>query len=355
MNADQIFKKTMPFVWAKLLLGLVTVGIGVALFAFLMGLGWLFNSGGVTGIMFLIWLSAVGVVRFVVMHYFGYLVKAGHVAVITEAVTTGQVPDDQVAYGKQMVTQRFATSNIYFALDSLVSGAVKQIQRTVENVGNALDFIPGMDAVTGLAKFFIEISLGYIDECCLGYTFYKREESAFKSAADGVVIYAQNWKKLLKDAAKTMVMVVIAMIAVVFACFVTLGLLFRVLHWSGFVAFVLSIFIALTIKFAFIDSYILVKIMSSYMEAVPTTQLSVDLYSKLCGVSNKFKELFEKGQSEQPAYAAAGSAEHASPAGNNAFQQVKPIFCSACGAENGANTKFCVSCGTKLNREEDKA
>jgi len=346
MNAEQIYSKTKPFVWAKLLLGLATVAVAAVLFAILMGLGWLFNSGSVTGIMFIIWLSAVGVVRFIVMHYFGYLVKAGHVAVIAEAVSTGNIPDNQVAYGKKMVTERFATSNIYFAVDNLVSGAVKQIQGTVQSVGNALDFIPGMDTVTGLAKYFINISLGYIDECCLGYTFYKKDDSAFKSAADGVVIYAQNWKKLLKDAAKTMAIVIVAMIIIVFVCFGALGVLFRIMHWSGLVAFILSVLIAMTIKFAFIDSYIMVKMMTSYMEAAPETQISFDLYNSFCGISGKFKELFEKGQKEQPSYESAGSTD-------TSFKAVeavpKYIFCGECGAKNDTDSKFCAECGAKIN------
>lgn len=346
MNAEQIYSKTKPFVWAKLLLGLATVAVAAVLFAILMGLGWLFNSGSVIGIMFIIWLAAVGVVRFIVMHYFGYLVKAGHVAVIAEAVSTGNIPDNQVAYGKKMVTERFATSNIYFAVDNLVSGAVKQIQGTVQSVGNALDFIPGMDAVTGLAKYFINISLGYIDECCLGYTFYKKDDSAFKSAADGVVIYAQNWKKLLKDAAKTMAIVIVAMVIIVVVCFIALGVLFRVMHWNGLVAFILSVLIAMTIKFAFIDSYIMVKMMTSYMEAVPETQISFDLYNSLCGISGKFKELFEKGQKEQPSYASAGSTDTAF----KAVEEVpKYIFCAECGAKNETDSKFCAECGAKIN------
>ncbi len=352
MDASQIFRKTMPFVWAKLMLGLLTVGISAVLFAILMGLGWLFNSGGVTGIMLIIWIAATGVVRFVLMHYMGYLVKAGHVAVITETIDAGEVPANQVAYGKQLVRERFAESNIYFAVDQLVTGAVKQIQSAVDKLGGALDFIPGMDAVTGVAKFFISISLGYIDECCLGYTFLKKEQGAFKSAADGVVIYAQNWKKLLKDAAKTTALVIAAMIAVVLAVFIVLGLLFRLLNLSGVAAFIIACIIAWTIKFAFIDSYILSRMMVSYMEVAPTTQITIDLYSKLCGVSAKFKQLFEKGQAEQsetarPAYAEAS--------GTSAFKSASIItegfvFCGQCGAKNKTGTKFCGSCGAELNK-----
>lgn len=125
MDSNQIFRGTMPFVWAKLLLGAITVGVSAALLGIFMGISWLLNSNAVTIFFIIIWIISVGIIRFIVMHYGGYLVKAGHIAVITEAVTSGRIPDQQVEYGKQMVKERFVTSNIYFAVDKLVSGAVK--------------------------------------------------------------------------------------------------------------------------------------------------------------------------------------------------------------------------------------
>jgi hypothetical protein len=343
----------MPFVWAKLLLGLATVLISAVLFGILMGLAWLFDSESVGVVMFVIWISAVGVVRFIIMHYFGYLVKAGHIAVMAEAVTTGRVPDNQVAYGKQMVTERFATSNIYFAVDKLVSGAVKQIQRGIGKLGNALDFIPGMKQVAGLAQFFIELSLGYIDECCLGYTFYKKEQGAFKSAADGVVIYAQNVKILLAGAAKTMAMVLLGMAGITLGLFLVLGILFRVFAWPGWVAFVIALLIALSIKSAFMDSFILARTMADYMDVAPTTVITFDLYGKLCNLSSKFKELFNKGQKEepapQPAYAAAGGYTPAPmQTVSQAVPEDKPAFCGQCGAQNKRGAKFCGGCGAAM-------
>jgi hypothetical protein len=361
MKAGELYSKTMPFVWAKLLLGLATVLVSAILFAILMGLAWLFNSDGVTVVMFLIWLSAVGIVRFIIMHYLGYLIKAGHIAVMAEAVTTGRVPANQVAYGKQAVKERFVTSNIYFAVDKLVSGAVKQIQRGIGKLGNALDFIPGMKQVAGLAQFFVELSLGYVDECCLGYTFYKKEQGAFKSAADGVVIYAQNWKALLGNAAKTMAMVILGLAGITLALFLVLGILFRVFAWPGWVAFVIALLIALAVKFAFMDSFILARTMASYMGVAPTTVITFDLYGKLCNLSAKFKELFNKGQKEEPApqaaYAGAGAAAQTSPAPAQyqaavpvqaAGSEEKPAFCGQCGAKNKRGTKFCGGCGAPM-------
>ena len=134
MKPREVFSKTLPFCWAKLLLGLATVVISIVILALLLGIAWLFKSGGVGFVMILIWLGATGVVNFFLNHYIGYLVKAGHVAVITEAVVTGRVPDNQVAYGKQIVKERFLTSNVYFVLDKLVAGAVRQLQSGFEKV-----------------------------------------------------------------------------------------------------------------------------------------------------------------------------------------------------------------------------
>jgi hypothetical protein len=197
----------------------------------------------------------------------------------------------------------------------------------------------------------------------LGYTFYKKEQGAFKSAADGVVIYAQNWKTLLGSAAKTMVMIILGLLGVTLALFVVLGLLFRLFAWPGWAAFVIALLVAMAVKFAFIDSFILVRAMVAYMGAAPATVTTFDLYGKLSGISSKFKELWNKGREEQPvsqpqpAYAGAGAAvgrapitqaqspQAPEPAGNS---DEKPTFCGQCGAKNKRGIKFCGSCGAPM-------
>ena len=361
MKSGELFRKTMPFAMAKLLLGAVTVIASVILLVILMLIGALFDDGGIA-ICFLIWLGATGIIRFAVMHYFGYLVKAGHVAVLAEAVTTGKVPANQVNYGKDKVKERFGEANVYFAVDKLVTSSVKQIQNGIQKLGNAMDFIPGMGAITSAAKFFVNLSLGYIDECCLGYSFYKKDQGAFQSACDGVVIYAQNIKELLKNAAKTMLKVILLSLVVVLAVFIPVGLLFKVLNWSAFIAFLLALFIAWVIKFAFMDSYILCQTMTSYMEVAPNTQITYDLYSKLSSISSSFKKLYNEGNkegpmasSQQPQYAYAGGNPNPQPQQNvnpNPQPQtdagVKPVFCGQCGAKNAQGAGFCGECGAKL-------
>lgn len=359
MKAEQLFRKTMPFCMAKLVLGGAMVLILGVLLAVFVGIGWLFGDVGLF-IGFLIWCGCIKVVNLVIMNYVGYLVKAGHIAVLAEAAATGKVPADQVNYGKNKVKERFVTANVYFAVDKLVTGAVKQIQKGIQKVSNFLDFVPGMDKLASLAKWFVELSLGYIDECCLGYTFYKGEQGAFQSACDGVVIYAQNIKHLLKNAAKTMLKLVLATLAAVLVVFIPVGLLFKVLKWSGFIAFVVACLIAWVVKFAFLDSYVLCQTMAGYMEVAPTTQITFDLYGKLSAVSSKFRELWEKGKAEDPSGAYGEEPGYGQPAYDTPVYEAPRIpdapvqqasggkFCGQCGAKNESGSGFCGSCGGKL-------
>jgi len=365
MNAKQLFKKTMPFCMAKLTLGAIQVGICLVLFGILMGIGWLFDGAGIF-ICFMIWLASLKIVNLAIMNYGGYLVKAGHIAVIAEAAKNGKIPENQVAYGKNMVKQRFVTANVYFAVDKLVSAAVKEVQRGIEKVGRYLDFIPGIDAVEGLVKFFVELSLGYVDECCLGWTFYNQEQNAYKSAADGVVLYAQNWKSVLKTAAMTMIKVVIGLVVLVVAIFVVIGLLFKLLGWNSFIAFCIACLLAWIVKFAFIDSYMMCQSMGNYLAVAPNTELTFDLYGKLCAMSSKFKELFNQGQKEageqtmsEAQMSEYETTEEAAPAAEETeevYEEPAPtparsyVFCGECGAKNDAKAAFCGECGAKLTK-----
>ena len=207
----------------------------------------------------------------------------------------------------------------------------------------------------------MNISLGYVDECCLGWTFAHKEESAVKGAADGVVLYAQNWKPLLKSAAMTMLKVILLTIVVALIIFIPVGLIFKLLNWSGLIAFLLALLIAWVVKFAFMDSYIMIQMMTAYMNAAASTTLSFDLYGTLCTISTKFKELWKMatGSDAQPTaeeetysdaepepYTEEESGESEAPAPEE--ESEAPRFCHACGAKVAPGSSFCGSCGAKL-------
>lgn len=296
MRVKDVYLKTMKFNFIKLGLGAAVTAASILLCLFCTGIAALCENEIVTLIMIFMWCAGTSAIYKVMMNYIGYLIKAAHVAVISQAVTTGQIPDNMVEVGKDMVKERFVATNAYLVLDRLVSGAVKQLQKVVGNVGGALDFIPGMSEITNIIQKFIGIALGYVDECCLGYTFINKDKNAFEAGCDGVVIYFQNAKHLLKNAAVTTIVVMLTTFFAWLVPFLLLAFLFAALEWNMFIAIILAAIISICIKVAFIDSYMLVKMMFSYMEVAPQTQLSFDLYEKLCKLSKSFKDLFNRAR-----------------------------------------------------------
>lgn len=299
MKANNLYFGTMKFVWLKLAFTLA-LGLAITLWCGIcLAIGVAVDNGVVWAIMLIFGIGGgIGVYRFA-NAYIGYLIKAGHVAVIAEASVTGVIPQNQFEYGKAKVKARFAASNVYFVVDALVTGAVKQLQRVVGKVGDLLGEIPGVGVVVTIAQVFIEMALGYVDECCLGYTFNNPQQGAFKSACDGVVIYFQNWKALLKSALKSTIIFIVLMAIAILIIFLPLMAIFQPEATGTIIILLIAVTIAAAVKKAFIDSYMMITMMVTYMQLTKTTQITFDLYGKLCGMSKKFKELFEKGQSEQ--------------------------------------------------------
>ncbi len=300
MKANEVFRKTIKFVWLKLALGGCAIAFSIVLGLILLGISALDKNGVVGVYALMIWfclsVAAVGISQY----YLGYLLKAGHIAVVTSLVTKGSLPENPFEYGVGMVKKKFATAAAYFAVDRLVSGAVKQINSGLDIVGNILGKIPGMDSVVSFAKSFVNIALGNVDECCLAYTFYHEEQSAFKSAADGVVIYFQNWKVILKNALKTaLIDFIVSAIAGLLLLLAMMGIL-NIMGLPGFgvffVAFMLTMMIVLIVKSAVMDSYTMVCMVCSYMQVAPSTEITFDLYDKLCNLSLKFKNLFQRAK-----------------------------------------------------------
>lgn len=182
MKTKDVYLKTMKFVWLKLAFGAAVFAASLVLLGIFLLIGRLFG-GSAMAVFICLWLVFTGGIYRFGMHYVGYMLKAGHVAVIAETVTSGQLPANQFAYGKQAVTERFATSNVYFVIDNLVSGAVKQLQKVVGKIGGALNMIPGMDSMTNILQTFIGIALGYVDECVSVTVSSKKRKALLKRPA----------------------------------------------------------------------------------------------------------------------------------------------------------------------------
>jgi hypothetical protein len=309
MKPSAIAIKTIPFMLIRLLAYIIFF-IGICIYTAIVV--WILGVIQPEGFFAFVFFAAFGgggwYIYTLVREYINYMIKAAHVAVIAELVINGQVPDgfNMYNHGVAKVKKFFVASNVLFALDRLVSGTVKQIQRVLGGIGEFLKFIPGVKGVVKALNIFVDIIMNYIDECIMAYIFLNEGQNVWKSACDGVVLYAQNWKTILKTGAK-----ILAFLLVFFLLFYLLfvGLFTNIFSGidsdtlAGPIAWVLTYLFVMVLKWAILDSIIMIYMMSAYLKVAYGAQPSYDLYGKLEGMSKKFKELLGKARNENPSTA----------------------------------------------------
>lgn len=64
MKTSTLFKKTMPFVWAKLLLGAVTIVASIILLVIFLLIAAATDSSGLLAVFFVIWIAATKTMTF---------------------------------------------------------------------------------------------------------------------------------------------------------------------------------------------------------------------------------------------------------------------------------------------------
>ena len=306
MKTSAIIAKTFPFMLIRLLAYLVFF-IGICIYTAIVVwiLGAIEPEGFFAFVSFAIFGGGGWAIYRFVRDYINYMIKAAHVAVIADMAIKGGVPEgfNMYNYGVSKVKKFFVASNVLFGVDRLVSGSVRQIQRVFGGIGEFLKFIPGVKAFTQILNMFVDIILNYLDECILAYIFLNEGQNVWKSAADGVVLYAQNWKTILKTGGKILAFLIVFFL-VSFLIFngIFAGIFSGIDGLGGIampIAWVLTVAFVLVLKWAILDSIIMIYMMTNYLKVAYGAQPSYDLYGKLQGMSKKFKELFGKAQEAQ--------------------------------------------------------
>src|SRR5690625_4163672 len=320
LSVMQIVRRTFPFILTRIL---IYVGFAVAAFLFLglmIGLGFLFikmfgETGGPFFIIIIIaFLVVWGGLRFL-ERYVLYMVKLGHVSVVTELLRNGNIPEGKgmVAYGKDKVTENFGASNVAFVMDAMVHAAVRQIQRWIMRVGNVFRFIPGAKNIIGIINAIMSISLNYIDEAIMSYVFLRkseqRQETVWKSALDGVTLYAQSWKSVLKSATISVVFIYAFNILLFLIFYFPLLVVFRLFSKNtpglgtllGLLALVGAYILTTVAKRALIDPIVTIIMIRSYQISIRSLEPKIDLQQRLLGISSRFKRLFNKAREEEAA------------------------------------------------------
>ncbi len=248
-----------------------------------------------------------------VIRYFLYLLKAGHIAVLTELITKNSIANGEkrmFQYGIESVKSRFGQINVMFGLDLLIHGVVRAFNRSLDFVASLLP-IPGLSSVMSIVNSVIYAATTYIDETMFSYNLARGDNNLWRSSKDGLIYYAQNAREVLKTSVWIVVLdkvlsVAVWVVMLAPAFIITYILPSSLTGWGGTFAFVVAILFAANIRSAFLKPLFLTMVMIKFHISVENQPIDETWDSRLTSVSGKFQEIREKalsfGQSvSQPA------------------------------------------------------
>ena len=196
MTNKQIYRKTLTFSLRKLfidLIALVAVGAFATLGFVLMDK---YNSEGLVGL--LIGLIVGMIIIAIIMHFIGYTYKAGQIAMMTKGVTEGTLPDHVYREGKKAVKERFGTVAVFYLVTNAIRSIFNALARGINALGKAVGGERG-GQVADAINSAIQVVIGFLCDCCLGWVFYRKEVSAAKATCEGAVIFFKHGKTLIKN------------------------------------------------------------------------------------------------------------------------------------------------------------
>jgi hypothetical protein len=314
-RAFGILRRTMPILLVRLGVYMIFWVVSVVYVALFWGLAWLMSKIHPFLAVIVVIVAFGGAIPLfrVAKQYLLYMIQAAHLAVVAELLAGREIPDgkSQLEWGKEKVTERFGQVSVLFVVDNLVRAIVGRFTAVVARL---FRFIPG-NAGRNLAQVInriIRFATDYIDEAILARAFWKREESMWVAAKEGVILYGMVWKPLLMNAVALMLLSYVPAVAVLLLVALPMGLLVSMIS-STLAAWTVLILLVLAwlVKLAVGDAYAMICMVAAYQKATDGLVPDPAVEAKLDQVSDKFKELKARAMGEQ---GPTGDAEVAAPA-----------------------------------------
>lgn len=295
--------RTLPFIVFRILVYFGVAAAFVIVTGIGAGLGWgigVFGGaefqlsatgwGGILGF----GLTAGAV--FFLREYLLYFVKAGHIAVMVELMEGRDIPQGQgqIAYAASIVRQRFTETNVLFVLDQLVKGVIAAIVGLLQGIAALLP-IPGLHNLVGLFRAFLRLSVGLADELILGWLIRTRAVNPWEASQVALVLYAQNYRVMFRNAAWLTLFTYILALAVFIVMLAPAAAVAMILpnDW-GAVTLMFALLFAWAVKAALIEPFAIAAMLSVYLRTVEGQSPDPEWTARITGASSKFRKLGEK-------------------------------------------------------------
>jgi hypothetical protein len=298
-----LMARTAPFIVLRVL---VYAGIAIAYVLVTgigAGVGWGIGAfgdadfqGGTT-----VWGGIIGFgltagLLYFAREYILYMVKAGHIAVLVKLIDGEAVPEgqNQISYATSIVQDRFVEANVLFGVDQLVKGVLNAIVGIVQGVASFLP-IPGLENLVQLVRAFLKIAVGLVDEVILAHAVRTSSTNPWASAQEALVLYAQNYPTMLKNAA-WLTIITYGLSFIVFLVMLAPAAAVVWLIPGGWSAagFIFALIFAWAVKAALIEPFAIACMMQVFFRTTAGQTPDPEWDARISGVSRKFNELKDK-------------------------------------------------------------
>jgi uncharacterized membrane protein YhaH (DUF805 family) len=264
------------------------------------GAAWL--SAHIANAFGVVWfiLCVVGIGWFwgAVLRYLLHLIACGHVAVLTELITRGQIgngSESQLAYGKRVVTQRFGQVNALFGLNMLVRGVLQAFHRTLDWIAELLP-IPGLESLANLINMVMRAATRYLDKVILSYNLARNDQDPWRGAREGIVYYCQNARPILETSIWIIILehvlsAVLWLLLLAPAAAITVMLPHAVRESAAVATIIIALLLAATLRASFIKPLFLIMMMVRFYTLIEHQALNQEWDARLSSLSDRFRTL----------------------------------------------------------------
>lgn len=235
-------------------------------------------------------------VIFFLRDYLLYIVKAGHIAVLVELLDGREIPQGQgqVAYGRKIVQERFLQASALFALDQVIKGVVNLITGLLEGLMSILP-IPGLDKLMAALRAYLRLAVGLVDEVILAHILRTRAENPWKAGQEALVLYAQNARPMLVNAAwLTLIVWVMAFLVFLVMLAPAAAVVWLIPGDMTAGMFVFAILFAWAVKAALIEPFALACLLQVYFKEIEGEVPNPEWEAKLARASDKFRGMGDR-------------------------------------------------------------
>ncbi len=246
-----------------------------------------------------------GAIVYALREYLLYLVKAGHIAVMVELLAGRPMPQgrSQIGHAQAAVKARFAEASTLFAVDQIVKAVLRAITGLARGI---LSILPGLNRLAGVVQAFLSIAVGLIDEVIIAHTFATNATNPWASAREALVLYAQNNRNMLKNAA-WITAFTYGVLALIFL--ILLGpavLIAQTLPGEmDAVGVVVALLFTWAVKVAVFEPFAVACLMQAYFRATEGQPLDPAWEVRLDGLSARFRTLRDRAASAMSAPSSA--------------------------------------------------